>query len=448
MTATTREDCLALDATDPLAGLREQFDLPPDQIYLDGNSLGVLPRTTLARLRDVVVDEWGRDLIQSWNKAGWIDRPRRVGDKIARLIGAGPGEVIAADSTSLNLYKVLAVALDAVKASAPAGQAGQAGAGPARPRILSERDNFPTDLYIAASLADQHGFDLALVGHDEILDHLDNRATSARDGRVAVVMLTQVNYRTGRQHDLAGLTARAHAAGALIVWDLAHSAGAVPVDLNGADADFAVGCGYKFLNGGPGSPAFVWMHARHARRLDAAAASRPFAQPLSGWMGHAAPFRFTTGYEPARGIDRFLCGTPSALSLAALETGVDSVLAAEPLGGMSALRRKALALGDLFAALVAARCGPHGLTLQTPVDHARRGSQISFVRAEGGYAIIQALIARGVVGDYRDPGLLRFGLTPLYTRFVDVWDAVDHLAAVLDSGEWREPRFARLAAVT
>lgn len=435
MTPITRESCEALDAADPLAALRELFQLPPGTIYLDGNSLGVLPRATAARVQDVVTREWGHDLIQSWNKAGWIDQPKCVGDKIGRLIGAGPSEVVAVDSTSLNLYKVLSVALSLVKADQPQ-----------RRVIVSERDNFPTDLYIAESLAKQHGFELRLVDVDDIAAQLNDD--------LAVLMLTHVNYRTGRMHPMAQTTAAAHAAGALVIWDLAHSAGAVPVDLNGANADFAVGCGYKYLNGGPGSPAFVWAHPRHLTRLDA----EQGWQPLSGWMGHAAPFEFSPHYRPANAIARFICGTPSALALAALECGVDTVLAAEPSGGMDALRTKSLALTDLFIALLAQRCGAYGIELRTPSERAARGSQVSFVidgpDREGvstddrAYAVVQALIARGVVGDFRAPGILRFGFTPLYLRFVDVWDAVEHLMQVLQGEGWRDQRFLRRAAVT
>lgn len=430
----TRDTCAALDAADALAPLCDQFDLPEGVIYLDGNSLGVLPRATAGRVQDVIRREWGQDLIQSWNKAGWIDYPQRVGDKIARLVGGQPGEVIAADSTSLNLYKVLSVALASVRASDPDGR---------RRVIVSERDNFPTDLYIAESLARQHGFTLRLVETDEIAAQL----TGAAGDELAVLMLTHVNYRTGRQHAMAEVTAAAHAAGALVVWDLAHSAGAVPVDLNGCDADFAIGCGYKYLNGGPGSPAFLWVHPRHLARLGGDGKDALW-QPLAGWMGHAAPFEFTPGYRPAAGVTGFLCGTPSAIALAALECGVDTVLAAEALGGMAAVRAKSLALTDLFSALVAQRCAGHGLTLQTPTEPALRGSQVSLYREEGAYAIVQALIARGVVGDYRAPGILRFGFTPLYLRFVDVWDAVEHLVQVLQTGEWREERFNQRAAVT
>jgi kynureninase len=422
---TTRQDCLALDAADRLAPLREHFDLPDGLIYLDGNSLGVLPRATPARVQQVVREEWGRDLIQSWNTAGWIDLPQRVGDKIARLIGAGAGEVVAADSTSVNLYKVLMATSHIARQDQPA-----------RRVIVSERSNFPTDLYIAESLVRELGWTLRLIEPEEV------EAALTRD--VAVLMLTHVNYRTGRMHDMAAVTRAAHAAGALVVWDLAHSAGAVPVDLRGADADFAVGCGYKYLNGGPGAPAFVWAHPRHADR---------FWQPLAGWMGHAAPFRFTPDYQPAPGIARYLCGTPAVIAMSALECGVDTVLAAEPQGGMAALRDKSIALTALFAELVEARCAGHGLSVVSPREAALRGSQVCLTRAEGAYAIVQALIARRVVGDFRagderTPDILRFGFTPLYTRHVDVWDAVEQLVQVMASGEWHDARFHQRAAVT
>jgi kynureninase len=420
-----RPDCLALDADDPLAPLRAQFDLPDGVIYLDGNSLGVLPKSTPARVQQVIADEWGRGLIRSWNTAGWIDMPQRVGDKIAALVGAGRGEVVTADSTSVNLFKVLSAALNLQLTDEAT-----------RTVIVSERHNFPTDLYIAESLARERGLQLRLVDADDIPAQLD--------ADLAVLMLTHVNYRTGRMHDMAALTRRAHDAGALVVWDLAHSAGAVPVDLNACDADFAVGCGYKYLNGGPGAPAFAWAHARHTARMDA----EQLWQPLSGWLGHAAPFDFTPNYRPAAGVSRFICGTPPVLAMAALECGVDTVLAAEPFGGMAALREKSIALTDLFIRLVEARCGGHGLALQTPRQAALRGSQVSFSRADGGYAIMQALIARGVIGDFRAPDILRFGFTPLYTRFVDVWDAVEQLSQVLSGGEWREERFNQRAAVT
>jgi kynureninase len=426
MTTFTLQDCRALDAQDPLLTLRELFHLPAGTIYLDGNSLGVLPKTAAARVADVVTREWGTDLIQSWNKNHWFELPQKVGDKIARLIGAGPGEVVAADTTSINLYKVLSAALNICAEDAPT-----------RRQIVSERSNFPTDLYIAEALCKARGFELVLVEPEDI--------AQALTAQVAVLMLTHVNYRTGAMHDMTAVTAAAHAEGALAVWDLAHSAGAVPVDLTAARADFAVGCGYKYLNGGPGAPAFVWVNPLHTDRC---------WQPLAGWWGHAAPFAFTPDYQPAPGITRYQCGTQPIISLAALDCGLDATLATEPLGGMSALRKKSLALTDLFIRLVEARCAGHGLGLATPVDHPRRGSQVCLTRSEGAYAIVQALIARGVVGDYRagDGGrhqdILRFGFTPLYLGFEDVWHAVEHLRQVLESGEWRQPEFHRQQAVT
>ena len=427
-----------MDAADPLAPVRGAFDLARADaehlIYLDGNSLGALPAAASTRVKHVVEAEWGAGLIRSWNTAGWITASASIGDKIARLIGAAAGEVVVADSTSVNLFKVLSAAADMVRA-------GVMGPGEGRRRIVSERTNFPTDLYIADTLARANGLEIVLVDADELGSYLDDR--------LAVLMLTHVNYRTGRMHPLAEVTRAAHAAGALVLWDLAHSVGAVPVDLHGGGrtgdaADFAVGCGYKYLNGGPGAPAFVWVHPRHIAWMD----RQEWRQPLSGWLGHAAPFAFTTEYRPAPGITRFVCGTPPILALAALDCGVDTVLAAEPYGGLKAIRRKSLALTDLFITLVEARCADHGLTLVTPRDPGQRGSQVSFAHPTGGYAMMQALIARGVIGDFRAPDILRFGFTPLYTRFVDVWDAVDRFVQVLETSEWRDPRFAVRAAVT
>ena len=419
-TSPTQQDCLHLDAQDALAPLHQQFSLPEGVIYLDGNSLGVLPKTAAARAAQVVTEEWGVGLIRSWNSAGWMGLPQRIGNKIARLVGAGEGELVVADSTSVNLFKVLSAALRISKTDHPK-----------RTVILSERSNFPTDLYIAESLAEQHGMTLKLVDADEVMQHLNDQ--------LAVLMLTQVNYRTGRVHDMSVMTSAAHQAGALTVWDLAHSAGALPVDLTGSNADFAVGCGYKYLNGGPGAPAFVWAHPRHADR---------FWQPLAGWLGHAAPFDFTADYRPAPGINRYICGTPPIISLAVLECGLDSVLAAESLGGMQAIRAKSLALGALFIQLVEARCSGHGFTLASPRESAQRGSQVSFARQTDGYAVMQALIARGVIGDFRAPDILRFGFTPLYVRFVDVWDAVEHLVQVMQTSEWKQARFQVRSAVT
>jgi kynureninase len=427
---TTRSDCLALDASDPLAALRDEFDLPAGVIYLDGNSLGALPKATASRVQQVVQKEWGVGLIRSWNTAGWIDLAQRIGNKIATLVGAGENELIAGDATSVNLYKVLSTAIAMQQADAPS-----------RRVIVSERSNFPTDLYIADTLAREHGLTLTLIDAEELPAHLNDR--------LAVLMLTHVNYRTGRMFDMAQVTRDAHAAGALMVWDLCHSAGAVPVNLKGTGpieeaADFAVGCGYKYLNGGPGAPAFVWAHPRHTARMD----REQLRQPLSGWLGHAAPFEFTTDYRPALGIQRFVCGTPALLAMSALDCGVDVFLHAEGLGGLPALRRKSLALTSLFIELVESRCAGLGLTLVTPREPAQRGSQASFAHEIGGYPIMQALIARGVIGDFRAPDLLRFGFTPLYSTFADVWDAASHLKAVLDSGEWKEARFNQRAAVT
>ena len=426
---TSREVCAARDASDPLAPLRSLFAMAPVDgqglIYLDGNSLGVLPVATPQRVQEVVETEWGSGLIRSWNTAGWITMWQRIGDKIARLIGVGPGEVAVADSTSVNLHKILSAAIAVA---------------PRRTHIVSERTNFPTDLYIADTLARQHGYELLLVDDANVASHLDDR--------VAIVMLTHVNYRTGYMHDMAAVTRAAHEAGAIVVWDLAHSAGAVPVNLYGAQtpeaADFAVGCGYKYLNGGPGAPAFAWAHPRHTAWMD----REQFRQPLSGWLGHASPFTFAPDYRPAPGIARFICGTPPVMAMAALECGVDTVLAAEDAGGMTAIREKSTALTQLFIDLVEQRCAGLDLTLASPRAAHQRGSQVSFAHPAHGYEIMQALIARGVIGDFRAPDILRFGFTPLYTRFIDVWDAVDRLHGVLERGEWRDPQFAVRAAVT
>ena len=424
----TLQDCQQRDASDPLRSLRELFSLPPGLIYLDGNSLGAMPRSAAARAAQVVTQEWGQDLIKSWNKAGWFDLPQRLGNRIAPLIGAGPDQVVATDSTSINLYKVLSAAITIAKQDAPL-----------RRVLLSERSNFPTDLYIAEGLCQAQGFTLKLVEPEEI--------AGALNGDLAVLMLTHVNYRTGAMHDMASVTAAAHAAGALMVWDLAHSAGAVPVDLLGAGADFAVGCGYKYLNGGPGAPAFLWVNPVHTER---------FWQPLSGWWGHAAPFAFTPDYQPAPGVTRYLCGTQPVVSLSLLACGLDGFAAAEPLGGMAALRAKSLALTDLFIALVEQRCQGYDLGLATPREHAQRGSQVCLTRdhGQGAFAIVQALIARGVVGDFRagdgaaHKDILRFGFTPLYIGFEDVWNAVEQLQQVLANGEWQRPEFKQQQAVT
>ena len=425
----TRNDCLARDAADPLAPHRAAFALPPGVIYLDGNSLGALPATTAARVDEVVRQEWGRGLIGSWNAAGWIDLPARVGSRIAELIGAQAEEVICADSTSLNLFKVLACALRLQ------GQRPQLSMRERR-IILSERGNFPTDLYMAQGLAELMGghYELQLVGFDEV------PAALARLGeRVAVLLLTHVNFATGAMHHMASLTELAQAKGALTVWDLAHSAGAVPVDLGAARADFAVGCGYKYLNGGPGAPAFVYVAQRHL----AAMADDAFAQPLSGWLGHRAPFDFVPQYEPAPGIGRFVVGTPSILALAALECGVETVLAA----GVPALRAKSVALTELFIELVESRCQESELRLASPRQPARRGSQVCFAHPQA-WPVMQALIGRGVIGDFRAPDILRFGFAPLYVSYTDTWDAAEALREVLATRAHEAPQYAQRKAVT
>ena len=410
----TRADLEALDRADPLARFRELFSLPPGVVYMDGNSLGALPRATPARVAELVAREWGDGLIRSWNDAGWIDMPARIGAKIGRLIGAPAGTVMVADSTSVNLFKLLGAAL-ALR--------------PDRRVILSERGNFPTDLYIAEGLggaARRAAIALRLVEGEEI--------AAAIDGDVAVVMLTHVNYHTGAMFDMPRITEAARAAGAIMLWDLAHSAGAVPVDLAACDADLAVGCGYKFLNGGPGAPAFLYV----AERLQG-----EIRFPLTGWLGHAAPFAFEHSYRPAAGIARAVVGTPPMLSLAALEVGVDIALEAP----IDAIREKSLRQAALFAELVAQECPDFGLRLASPTDPARRGSQVCFAH-EHAYPIMQALIARGVIGDFRAPDILRFGVTPLYLGYADLWDAVQTLRGVMANGEWREARFQTRQKVT
>jgi kynureninase len=407
----TREDAAALDAADELAFLRDEFALPAGVVYLDGNSLGPLPRASARRLADVVEREWGEGLVRSWNDSGWIDLPARVAARLAPLVGASADEVVIADSTSVNLFKLLAGGLRLR---------------PGRRVILSEQENFPTDLYVAQGLASLVDAELRLVPRA--------RLRAALDDRVALLLLTQVDFRSGELHDLGEWSAAAHRAGALALFDLSHSAGALPVELDASEADLAVGCGYKYLNGGPGAPAFAFVARRH---------QADFATPLAGWMGHREPFAFETLYAPAEGIARLACGTPPILSLAALECGVATIERA----GVARLRRKSLALTDLFVRLVERECARHGLELASPRDAGRRGSQVSFRHAEG-YAIVQALIARGVIPDFRAPDLLRFGLAPSFLRFVDVWDAVAALRALMEAREWERPQHRVRAKVT
>ena len=413
MTDLTREDFLKLDLQDPLAPFRNEFHIPQGVIYMDGNSLGAMPRAASRRVREVTDIEWADNLIKSWNTADWFNAPYRIGDKIAGLIGAGQGEVIATDSASINLFKALSAAL-AIKAD--------------RSVIVMEGSNFPTDNYIAQGL-------VAFLGQRHRIRFVEKDGImNAIDDSVAVVSLTDVHYKTGHRLDKNAITARAHEHGALIVWDLCHSAGALPVDLNQAGADFAVGCGYKYLNGGPGAPGFIFVAKRHQDKVQ---------QPLTGWWSHRAPFDFTRDYERAEGIQRMLCGTQPIISLCALETSVDIMARAD----IHKIRQKSKHMGDLFIALVEQKCTDHGFGIVSPRNADERGSQVSLCH-QNGYAIMQALIERGVIGDFRAPEILRFGLTPLYLRYVDVWNAVDILADIMANQIWKDPKYSVRATVT
>lgn len=395
----------SLDAADPLAGLRDSFHLPAGKIYLDGNSLGVLPKGAEARVLAMLRQEWGENLIASWNTAGWFVKPQVVGDRIGRLIGAQPGEVIALDSTSLNIFKVVCAALRLR---------------PDRRVFVSESSNFPTDIYMLQGIRD-------LLGDIEIRIATPQTPLETLLDGAGVVLLTHVDFRSGAFHDMAAVTAKVQAAGALMIWDLAHSAGALEVDLTTANADFAVGCGYKYLNGGPGAPAFVYCPKRHQAQV---------RQPLTGWLGHSDPFAFTLEYAPDTGIRSFQCGTPPILSYAALEASLD----VWEQTSMAAVRAKSVALTRHFIACVDTFAAQHGLTLATPRDDHVRGSQVSWSHPEG-FRIMKALISRGVVGDFRAPDILRFGFTPLYTSFDDVWRAADVLLDIMETGDWQ--RFAK-----
>jgi kynureninase len=402
-----------LDAADPLAGFRDRFELPEGLIYLDGNSLGPLPKAAKARMAQVVEQEWGQSLIRGWNDHDWMGAPKRAGDAIAGLIGAEAGEVIVADSTSANLYKLAVAAMQAR---------------PGRGVVLSEPGDFPTDLYMLEGAVRSLGGGRRL----ELRPAAEIEAALNED--VAVLVLCHAHYKTSRVRDMARLTAAAHAVGALVIWDLSHSAGVLEVDLNGCDADLAVGCGYKYLNGGPGAPAFLFVARRHQAAL---------VSPLSGWMGHAAPFTFQDDYQPAGGIGRFACGTPPVLGVSALEVGVG--IAAE--AGAKAIRAKAGALTDLFIRRVEA--GPAGaeLALVTPREARDRGGHVSF-RHPDGYAIVQAMIARHVIGDFRDPDIARFGFSPLPLSFAQVARAADILGEVVSTRAYDDPPYRARAAVT
>jgi kynureninase len=407
-TELTREEAEALDRTDELAAFRDRFVLPERVIYLDGNSLGPLPKATTARIAEVLEREWGQSLIRSWVEHGWIDLQFRIGEKIARLIGATPGTTVVADSTSVNLFKLLAAALEQR---------------PDRKVILTEAGNFPTDLYVAQGLAN-------LLQRGHVLRPVDD-IVAGLDSDVAVLMLTHVNYRSGAMHDMATLTRAAHAAGVLVLWDLSHSVGAVPLQMAADDVDLAVGCGYKYLNGGPGAPAFLYVAPalQHGLRL-----------PITGWLGHAEPFAFENSYRPATGIACAVVGTPPILSLAAFEAGIDIALEAP----MSAVRAKSLRLSQMFIELMEQE---DEFVLLTPREPSERGSQVAFAHPQG-YPIMQALIERGVIGDFRAPDVLRFGLSPLYLRYVDIWDAVQILRDVMRVKAWQDPQHQQRRSIT
>ncbi|PSL04665.1 kynureninase [Haloactinopolyspora alba] len=411
MDRTHAED---LDRSDPLRHLRDRFELPDGLIYLDGNSLGALPRGVRSRVHAMIDDEWGRDLVASWNTHGWWDLPAAVGATLAPLVGAGPASVSVGDSTSVQLFKLLVAA---------------ARLRPGRRTIVTEPGNFPTDSYIVSSVARTLGLTVRWWSAEETPDIRD-----VLDDDVAVVSLCHVDYRLGRMHDGAGVTAAVHDAGALMLWDVCHSAGAVDVDLDGWDTDLAVGCGYKYLNGGPGAPAFAYVHPRWHDTLD---------QPIAGWHGHADPFALERDYRPATAALRVQAGSVSLLGVGALSAALEAFDGV----AMADVRAKSLALTDLFLTLVEERLAAHGVAAEAPREHARRGSQVC-LRLPEAYGFVQALIRRQVVGDFREPDLARFGFAPLYTRFVNVHDAVERMVTVLESGEHERPENTARAAVT
>ncbi len=417
-TPLNRAGCVALDHADRLSHLRARFALPEGVIYLDGNSLGALPAKTAATLEKTILHDWGRGLIGSWNSADWVNLPRTTGAALSRLLGAAPDEVLVGDSTSVNIFKLLAGVLTLPHIARDN----------ARNVIISERGNFPTDLYIAEGLN-------ALLGDRYVLRLVEpGELVTSIDATTAAVLITQVDYCTGHLHEMATINAAAKKAGTHVVWDLSHSAGALPLNLNTDGAEFAVGCGYKYLNGGPGAPGYLYVEKNwHAR----------VSTPLSGWFGHQAPFQFAPSFVPAENISRFQCGTPSILSMIALGCGIDTFDGVE----MADVRAKSLALTDLFWQLMEQHCDTCGFTCVAPRIRAERASQLSFAH-DHAYPIMQALIARGVVGDFRQPNLIRFGFTPLYTRFVDCWDAVMVIRDVMLSGEWRAEKHHRRKMVT
>lgn len=403
------------DRADKLALKRSEFLLPDNIIYLDGNSLGPLTKIAARRIKEVTEDEWGVGIVRSWNNSGWVDLPKKVGAKIAPLLGVQAKNVIMADSTSVNLFKVLSVACSI---------------NPSRKKIITETNNFPTDNYIIEGVTRQLDSNFEITYLDEPEDII-----SSIDKSVAVVVLTHINYKNGKILDIPKITRATHDAGALTIWDLAHSAGAVPLELDKWKVDFAVGCSYKYLNGGPGAPGYLYVADRHIGK---------FNQPLTGWFAHKSPFAFEPQYEPAEDISQYLCGTPPVLSSIALDAALDVWADVD----LQDVRRKSLELTDYFIELVEQYCSDPALQLITPRDHKLRGSQVSFTYREGGYAIMSALIEDGIIGDFRAPNILRFGFTPLYTSFSDVWLAINKLKTILETRSWDHPRFHDRKVVT
>ncbi|HIM29016.1 MAG TPA: kynureninase [Planctomycetes bacterium] len=404
--------CASLDAADPLAPWRDEFVLPQGITYLDGMSLGALPKAASKKVADVVDHQWGQGLIRSWNTAGWIDAPQRLAAKVAPLIGADADEVVMADSTSVNLFKLLVAALRLR---------------PNRRVILTESNNFPTNIYVASGIERMHGdIEVKLVPQGNFDEALNED--------VAVVLLTHVDYKSSQMHDMSNVTRRAHECGALVLWDLSHTAGAMCIDLQGSAADLAVGCGYKYLNGGPGAPAYLFVARHHHGEID---------QPITAWMGHARPFDFAIDYAPAQGITQFLSGTPSIVALAAMEASLDIWSQID----LPMIRAKSTAMSELFIRSVEHQLAPSAIQLASPRDETQRGSHVGLCHPQA-YAVMQAMIDRGVIGDFREPNLMRFGFAPLYTSFVDAWCAATALVDVIESRAWDQPRFRQRAAVT
>ena len=415
MNNLTREDFIKLDTLDPIKKVREEFALPKDIIYFDGNSLGPLPKNTIKSLDSVIQREWGDGLVRSWNDENWINLPRNLGNQIAPLIGAKEGEVIVVDSTSVNLFKVLSSALLLNKN---------------RKVIVSESGNFPSDLYILEGVNNMFGESYERC----LMDEGDEEIEKYIDSSTAVVVLSHINYKTGRITDIKKITTFAHEKGALVVWDISHSVGVLPMNLHDLGVDFAVGCTYKHLNGGPGAPGFLFVHSSLIEKV---------SQPLTGWLGHIKPFDFEVEYKPANDINKFICGTPPIIAYKAIESGLEIFKDLS----IIEIREKSTKLSEMFIQLMKQECTEFGFTLFSPKNSEHRGSQISFLH-ENAYSIIQALISHGIIGDYREPNVMRFGISPLYMRFEDVWNAITCLREIMQTGEWQSEKFKNKNYVT